>query len=139
MHPESGRERPGKSVAGPERSGSGRRQREWQWAWLLVPIVVIISYLSLTSIAATEEERLFLSLVHFLLCLGLIGFAATPKLSGPFKGLAEYALLAPPIFLPLLNEVGVVTTWLLKCIEVGRREKIAVPTPETGAPTNFIR
>lgn len=82
-------------------------QREWQWAWLLAPLVVIISYLSLTSIAATEEQRLFLSLVHFLLCLGLIGFAATPKLSGPFKGLAEYALLAPPIFLPLLNEVGV--------------------------------
>lgn len=84
-------------------------QREWQWVWTLTPLVVIISYLSLTSIAATEEERLFLSLVHFLLCLGLIGFAATPKLSGPVKGLAEYALLAPPIFLPLLDEVGVAT------------------------------
>ncbi len=84
-------------------------QREWQWVWTLAPLVVIISYLSLTSIAATEEERLFLSLVHFLLCLGLIGFAATPKLSGPVKGLAEYALLAPPIFLPLLDEVGVAT------------------------------
>ena len=67
-------------------------QREWQWVWTLAPLVVIISYLSLTSIAATEEERLFLSLVHFLLCLGLIGFAATPKLSGPVKGLAEYAV-----------------------------------------------
>ncbi len=84
-------------------------QREWQWVWTLAPLVVIISYLSLTSIAATEEERLFLSLVHFLLCLGLIGFAATPKLSGPVKGFAEYALLAPPIFFPLLDEVGVVT------------------------------
>lgn len=81
-------------------------QREWQWVWMFTPLIVIISCLSLTSIAAREEERLLLDLIHFLLCLGLIGFAATPKLSGPFKGIAEYALLAPPILLPLLDAVG---------------------------------
>lgn len=65
-------------------------QREWQWVWMFTPLIVIISCLSLTSIAAREEERLLLDLIHFLLCLGLIGFAATPKLSGPFKGIAEH-------------------------------------------------
>ena len=58
-------------------------QREWQWVWMFTPLIVIISCLSLTSIATREEERLLLDLIHFLLCLGLIGFAATPKLSGP--------------------------------------------------------
>lgn len=83
------------------------------------------------DVAALDQLNKYYGLFH----MPVVSASYWPEVHGHTPAQAEEDLEG----LRTMRNLGKNMAWLLQCIEAGRREKIAVPTPETGAPTNFIR